>query len=164
MLRDKNLVPLSRQHQHALALCVRIDHASPIADSDATAWQNEIAQHFEAEIRVHFAAEEQVIFPVARRFSELLPLVEELASDHAWLRERFAAAENQTLNGPEIQTFAKQLSDHIRKEERQLFEQMQKLLGKEEFPRIGSELAEILKEADQTCILPAETTRLKATK
>ena len=27
MLRDKNLVPLSRQHQHALALCVRINRA-----------------------------------------------------------------------------------------------------------------------------------------
>ena len=30
MLRDKNLIPLSRQHQHALALCVRIDRASPV--------------------------------------------------------------------------------------------------------------------------------------
>ena len=25
MLRDRNLIPLSRQHQHALALCVRLD-------------------------------------------------------------------------------------------------------------------------------------------
>jgi hypothetical protein len=29
MLRDKGLIPLSRQHQHALALCVRIERASP---------------------------------------------------------------------------------------------------------------------------------------
>ena len=28
MLRDPNLVPLSRQHQHALALCVRINRAA----------------------------------------------------------------------------------------------------------------------------------------
>jgi hemerythrin-like domain-containing protein len=164
MLRDKNLVPLSRQHQHALALCVRIDRASPIAEANVTAWQDEIAQHFEAEISIHFAAEEQVLFPAARKFSELLPLVEELISDHAWLRECFAAAKNQTLSGSEIRAFATRLSTHIRKEERRLFEQMQKLLGKEEFARIGSELEKILIEADQTCILPNETTRLKTAK
>ena len=27
MLRDRNLIPLSHQHQHALALCVRLDRA-----------------------------------------------------------------------------------------------------------------------------------------
>jgi hemerythrin-like domain-containing protein len=34
MLRDKSLIPLSRQHQHALALCVRIERASPIPETD----------------------------------------------------------------------------------------------------------------------------------
>jgi hemerythrin-like domain-containing protein len=104
------------------------------------------------------------LFPVARRFNELLPLVKDLASDHSWLRERFAEAKNQTLSGSEIRTFATRLSEHIRKEERQLFEQMQKLLGKKEFAQIGGELDKILREADQTCILPAESTRLKAAK
>ena len=47
MLRDKNLIPLSHQHQHALALCVRIERASPIADADVAAWQAEIAQQFQ---------------------------------------------------------------------------------------------------------------------
>jgi len=54
MLRDPNLIPLSRQHQHALALCVRIDRASPVGDSGMAAWQSEIAQIFQSEIRVHF--------------------------------------------------------------------------------------------------------------
>jgi len=39
MLRDKNLIPLSHQHQHALALCVRIERASPISADDLEAWQ-----------------------------------------------------------------------------------------------------------------------------
>ncbi len=58
MLRDKNLVPLSRQHQHALAMCVRIDRAS-LADLENQAWQVELQQIFEGEISVHFAAEEK---------------------------------------------------------------------------------------------------------
>ena len=43
MLRDKNLIPLSHQHQRALALCVRIDRAQPIPDADLLTWQAEIA-------------------------------------------------------------------------------------------------------------------------
>src|SRR3954465_493906 len=100
MLRDKSLVPLSRQHQHALALCVRIDRASPIAESALAAWRDEIGRHFRAEIRVHFAAEEEFVFPPAQKFPELSALVEELLLQHAWLRERFARAE--TLSGGEI--------------------------------------------------------------
>ncbi len=66
MLRDKNLIPLSHQHQRALALCVRIDRAQPIPDADLEAWQAEIEQQFAQEIRIHFSAEESVLFPAAR--------------------------------------------------------------------------------------------------
>src|SRR5215475_3635250 len=82
---NKNLVPLSRQHQHVLALCVRIDRALPMAESSLSAWQAEIAQHFRTEIRIHFAAEEEFVFPAARVFPELNALVDDLISDHAWL-------------------------------------------------------------------------------
>ena len=34
MLRDKSLIPLSRQHQRALALRVRIDRAQAIPATD----------------------------------------------------------------------------------------------------------------------------------
>src|SRR5215470_7089772 len=120
MLRDKNLVPLSRQHQHALALCVRIERAGSIPESDLGMWQSEIAQHFRAEIRVHFEAEEKFVFPAARNFAELSPVIGELLDDHAWMRTRFAKAEAQHLSGTEISEFAQRLSQHIRKEERQL--------------------------------------------
>jgi len=161
MLRDKNLVPLSRQHQHALALCVRIDRASPIADADLAAWQTEIAQHFRSEIRFHFAAEEQVLFPAARPFAELNSLLEDLLSDHRWLRERFGEAEAQRLSGRDLSALGTRLSEHIRKEERQLFERLQALIGPEQFATIGQRLDEVLKEADESCVLPTEATRLR---
>lgn len=164
MLRDKNLVPLSRQHQHALALCVRIERASPIADSDLAAWQAEIAEHFRAEIRVHFVAEEQVLFPAARAFAELSPLIDDLLSDHIWLRARFARAEARKLSAPELGEFGRRLSDHIRKEERQLFERLQELLPKDELVVLGAKLEEALKGAEERCILPADATRLRPAK
>jgi len=161
MLRDKNLVPLSRQHQHALALCVRIDRASPIAEPDLADWQREIAQHFRAEIRVHFAAEEQFVFPAARAFLELNLLVEELISEHAWLRERFAKAEAQGMSSGEIAEFAQGLSAHIRKEERRLFEKLQEVMSEGDLAAMGQKLEDALKEAEQNCILPAKSSREK---
>jgi hemerythrin-like domain-containing protein len=161
MLRDKNLVPLSRQHQHALALCVRIERASPIPEADLAAWQVEIGQHFRAEIRIHFAAEEQFVFPAARAFAELKMLVEELISEHAWLRERFAKAEAQGMSGGEIAQFAQGLSAHIRKEERKLFERLQEVLSEGDLAAMGQKLEDALKEAEQSCILPARNPREK---
>jgi hemerythrin-like domain-containing protein len=159
MLRDKNLVPLSRQHQHALALCVRIDRASPIPESDLAAWQAEIAQHFRAEIGVHFATEEQFVFPGAQTFPELNLLVEELLSEHAWLREYFVKAESGGMSGGEIAEFASRLSAHIRKEERHLFERLQELMNEPELAALGQKVEDALKEAEQSCSLPAQRPR-----
>jgi iron-sulfur cluster repair protein YtfE (RIC family) len=164
MLRDKSLIPLSRQHQHALALCVRIDRASPIADSDLAAWQSEITQLCQTEIAIHFAAEEQILFPAARRFKDLAPLAEELLADHVDLRAMFAKAEAQKLSSADLSAAAHRLSSHIRKEERQLFERLQELMTQQELALLGKQLDDALKDAAQACILPTAATTLRAAK
>lgn len=164
MLRDKNLIPLSHQHQHALALCVRIERASPIPELNLPAWQQEITLLFRAEIGIHFSAEEEIIFPAARQFEQLVPLVAELREEHAWLRETFAHAQKDELSPEELSDLARRLAAHIRKEERQLFERMQALLAPEELAQIGSRLNHALKAADESCILPTEATRLRPAK
>jgi hypothetical protein len=90
MLRDKNLVPLSRQHQHALALCVRIERAIFANEVDLPAWQAEIDQAYAQEIQFHFLAEEKELFPVAAQFDELRSLVDTLLAEHDLLREFFS--------------------------------------------------------------------------
>ena len=162
MLRDKSLIPLSRQHQKALALSVRIDRAQPIPDANLEAWQAEIEQHFEQEIKFHFAAEEQVPFPAARDFPELVPLVEELIADHAALRESFSQSEARRMSAESLTAFARQLSAHIRKEERQLFERLQQLMSPAELASLGEQLEAALKDAAQSCFLTNEATKLKA--
>lgn len=164
MLRDKNLIPLSHQHQRALALCVRIDRAQPIRASDLEAWQTEMAQHFKQEISIHFAAEERALFPAARQFPELVPLIEELLSDHLQLRKWFSQAESRRISAGDLPLFAQHLSTHIRKEERQLFERLQELMTAEELAALGTELAEALKSAEQACILPTAATKLRPSK
>jgi len=164
MLRDKNLIPLSHQHQRALALCVRLDRASPIHETDLNAWQMEVTHHFETEINIHFTAEERVLFPTARKHRELVPLIEELLEEHADLRAFFAWAEAGEMSADELSEFAEQMSAHIRKEERQLFERLQELMNQDELAVLGKDLQAALKEAPQACILPTEATRLRPKK
>jgi iron-sulfur cluster repair protein YtfE (RIC family) len=161
MLRDKSLIPLSHQHQRALALCVRIDRAQPIPAADVESWQAEIEQLFEQEIKVHFSAEEQLLFPAARQFSKLIPLVDELIADHAVLRQSFSQARARTLSAEGLPILAQQLSAHIRKEERQLFERLQQLMDPKDLSSLGVHLEEALKDAAQACILPNQATKLR---
>lgn len=155
MLRDKSLIPLSHQHQHALALCVRIARASPIAEADLPRWLEEVAQQFRSEIEIHFLAEEKVLFPVAGHFKELASLVEDLLHAHAVLRENFASAEKRAMSPEDLHAFSRRLSAHIRKEETELFERLQKLLTADQLAKLGADLNEALKNASSVCALPA---------
>jgi hemerythrin-like domain-containing protein len=162
MLRDKNLIPLSHQHQHALALCVRLDRALQANDVDLEAWQAEIQAIFEQEIGIHFAAEEKELFPVASRFADLLPLVSELKVEHSLLRDLFAQAATRSLDQSNLSALVEKLAQHIRKEERQLFEGLQKAMSAEELSALGAALDQALKGASQACILPNQAARLRA--
>jgi len=162
MLRDKSLIPLSHQHQHALALCVRIERASPIGESDLPAWHAEIEQIFQTEITIHFAVEEEIVFPAARVFPELNSLVHELLADHASLRPQFARA--YQLSSAEVRELAQRLAGHIRKEERQLFERMQELISPEQMAVLGPKLEDALKHSAESCLLPNPKTRLRPAK
>jgi hemerythrin-like domain-containing protein len=154
MLRHPSLIPLSHQHQHALALCVRLDRALQSNAVDLAEWQTELDQHYENEVQFHFAAEEKVLFPAARRWPELTALVEELIGEHEQLRQVFVRALQRAMVQSELENFVKLFSGHIRKEERELFEAMQKRMRPEELKSLGEELARALKEAVQVCRRP----------
>jgi len=161
MLRDKNLIPLSRQHHQALALCVRLDRAVRSGEVDLEAWQAEIQQQFESKIGLHFTAEENVLFPAAAGFPALQPLIEQLLTEHAILRAYFARAGVRELDLQSLEDFGQKLAEHIRKEERQLFEGMQRVITSEQMDALGAALDEALKDVSQACALPSEATKLR---
>jgi hemerythrin-like domain-containing protein len=162
MLRDKNLIPLSRQHQHALALCVRIDRALAKGDPDLNAWQEEMVRIWEGEIRFHFEAEEKVFFPAAEKYGSIQPLVKHLLSEHGTLRGFFARARMRRLDASHLKTFGQTLSRHIRTEERQFFEECQRQMPSEELARLGAEMDQYFANSGMpgaTCALPSSLNR-----
>ena len=161
MLRNQNLIPLSHQHQHALALCVRIERAAQAGEVELMAWQAEIRQIFEQEIRVHFEAEEKILFPTAAQYPELRSLTEELLGEHVVLRGYFGRATENRLDSVSLRELASKLSAHIRKEERQLFEGMQRLFSEHQLAALGQSLDKALAPAVQACSAPNPGTQLR---
>lgn len=146
MLRDKNLVTFSHQHQHALALCVQIDRALRMPEVDLHRWEEEIVRMFDSELETHFESEERFIFPAVARFDELRELLERLNSDHTRLRVQAMEARQHQLDREGLERFATVLSEHVRAEERVLFEKMQALLDQAELEKIGTATNKFLSE------------------
>ena len=139
MLRDRNLIPLSHQHQHALALCVRIGKAFEREGetADVRPWETEIVRLFDEEMAFHFKAEEQFLFKAAEKFEQLWQLLDELRIEHTLLRRAVENARGRGFRVTDLQVFTASLTEHVRKEERELFESLQRLMSASELEELG---------------------------
>ena len=111
MQRDPSLIPLSHQHHNGLALCVMTRRALAADSSDSNVSQ-------QAQDR---------------------PLIEQLVSEHRQLEKLVAMLREQPAAAV-IEEFCALLSSHIRMEEKQLFEAVQRELPRQELDRIGAEI------------------------
>lgn len=109
--RHPDLIALSQDHHHTLALCARIMRGEyPPAEH--------IRAHC-AELAQHFAEEETQFAPLWPRLPDPA-LQQRFHAEHAALRALF---QNADFNDPEQQRhLAQLLRTHIRFEERELFE------------------------------------------
>ncbi len=139
MLRHPSLRVLSRQHHHALALCVLISRDLAGAAPDVEALARRAVHEFEREIRAHFALEEQILFPAITAELGPMPLIDRLLDEHRRL-SRLAAEVEASRNSAALSAFAALLRSHVRVEENELFEQIQDRLSQETLARLGGEL------------------------
>jgi hemerythrin-like domain-containing protein len=142
MLRDRNLIPMSHDHQRALGLCVLTERSlhADASVNNVMLLAKRIMEAYESEIGVHFAVEEKVLFPTLSVFPGLAPLIAELTAEHREI-EALVAAMREGPGQTAVEAFCKLLPPHIRKEERLLFEQAQGLLSSEQMERLGERLA-----------------------
>ncbi|MEA2124445.1 MAG: hypothetical protein QOI80_1227 [Solirubrobacteraceae bacterium] len=140
MKRSPALTPLSHDHQHALEAALRLRRAD--AESAAAAVTRFLA-FFEREGRGHFELEEEVLLPVLPADdAEWGPAVERVHADHAAIRrEADALAVGGGPSLTAVRALGRRLHDHVRFEERQLFEVAERRLSAEELSRLGRALA-----------------------
>ena len=125
-------VPLADRSGQALQ-SAQAPSASPLPEQAALA--RKAADLFEIEIKNHFDVEERILFPAIRKHLGAVPLVDELVGEHRHL-EALVARLPETLA-----EFGSTLSAHIRKEERDLFEDIQKRLPAETLEQLKEKIA-----------------------
>jgi|ERR1017187_1240560 hemerythrin-like domain-containing protein len=148
MLRDPSLIPLSHQHHNGLALCVLI-RRSLSADSspvNLAKLAGRAIDRYELELVNHFEIEEEVLFPACGP----MPLIAELLEQHRAI-ETFIAQLRTAPSVNLLEQFCALLSSHIRLEENELFEQVQRALPREVLDQMGSEID---RRAVRVCLSP----------
>lgn len=111
----------------------------------------DVSHFYESEVRAHFDAEEQVLFPAVDRHPELHGITQQLRTEHVELRR--LAASIGTANAEALAELAELLSSHIRKEENELFERMQKLMSRGELAGLAQPLEAALGTSGAQCEL-----------
>ena len=137
MLRDPSLIPLSHQHHNGLVLCV-MTRRSLAQDSSAESvarLARRVIDRYELELINHFEIEEQVLFPACGP----MPLVDELVAEHRAI-EALIPALRSAPAAVLLEQFCELLSTHIRREESELFEQIQRTLPRDVLDRAGAEI------------------------
>jgi len=141
MLRDPALIPLSQQHHNGLALCVLTERA--LADDRSEATIRKLARkaidRYEIELSNHFGIEEQVLFPLIARELGKMAMIGELVADHRAIEEmidQMRSAPSEEL----LEKFCALLRSHIRREENELFQDVQSRLPKDLLASAGKEI------------------------
>lgn len=126
MKRHAALQHLSREHHIALKLARQARFGCDAGIDKAIAQVAEsIREAFSTSLEPHFQAEEEELLPAMAK-AGAVELVNRTLAEHAELRDlnrRLAEPDGETLA-----RFAALLNDHVRFEERELFEAAQRLL------------------------------------
>ena len=129
MKRCSALRDLSNEHHHGLVLCKRAKKAAGTAEEEQ-AWRG-IQARFAADLEPHFQVEELVLLPALEQAGEAA-LVRRTLDEHAELRRLISENSAQAMAG-----FAELLTEHIRFEERELFEVAQQRLSAAELDALA---------------------------
>lgn len=141
MLRDPALIPLSRQHHNGLALCVLTERGlgSDGSPANVAKLAQRAVDRYEIELTNHFGIEEQLLFPMIERELGKMAIIAELVADHRALEgmiDQIRGAPSAEL----LEKFCRLLRRHIRREENELFQDIQRRLPAGVLEAVGKEI------------------------
>ncbi|MBK6657652.1 MAG: hemerythrin domain-containing protein [Proteobacteria bacterium] len=129
MKRSEALTPLAREHHGALVLARRLQRASP----DDAGLLADLRVAWSTLLEPHFRCEEQGLLPALRAAGEL-QLVERTLAEHQQLRSLMEDIEAGDRAAQ--RRFGELLHEHVRFEDRQLFERAEALYAEHELARL----------------------------
>ncbi|MEJ7768390.1 MAG: hemerythrin domain-containing protein [Chitinophagaceae bacterium] len=142
MKRDKSLQPLSLQHHDELLSCLLIKKGVQkkaaivlLADFTNAFWKDDLQKHINAE--------EELLIPflVKNKFENRY--INIMRTDHSIIRSVFDRLNTFDNRHKVFEIFAVLVEQHIRFEERFIFEKVQEVLSQNEMEELGVKLKEI---------------------
>lgn len=140
MKRHKKLIGLSHDHHHGLKLAQLIKKDSPVykdLPNDIDGKSNFAINAWENELKIHFKNEEEILFPaVAGREDKIDELIDELLIEHEEIEFKIGQLKNSDEKEEILNDLGYILEQHIRKEERELFDRIQTVFSEEEIDQL----------------------------
>lgn len=140
MKRHPALVPLSQEHHLELSLARRLGRAAKGSDAQRLNAGSAYVERFFGPTADHFRYEEDVVFPLYTRVAGPNPLVERVLREHRELhglahelRVQVSAGE---VAAETLDVLGTLLTAHVRFEEREVFEEIQRAVPAEELDKL----------------------------
>jgi iron-sulfur cluster repair protein YtfE (RIC family) len=130
--RHPALVPLSQEHRRELAHARRLLRAADAEPEQRLAAASAYVDAFFAETVEHFRREEEILFPLYLRHAGSTPVLERILREHMQLhglaRALRAAAAAGEIPPQALRTLGELLHDHVRVEEREVFQEIERIV------------------------------------
>jgi hemerythrin-like domain-containing protein len=137
MKRDVSLQPLSRQHHDALMACLMIEKGVK-KHTDLKILQDFTRQLWEKDLNTHFSLEENYLVPYLRQKHFPEYIIQSLLRDHELLRVLSQRILNGGASYEGFRAFSTLLEQHVRFEERLVFEKAQEMIPDKELMQVAS--------------------------
>ena len=131
MQRHPNLIPLSHEHKSLLFVCRYLKKdAAPYEGFplDTNAKMDYMVKVFQEVMVPHIQKEDHLFEQCRGFFPEIDAMLDELLNEHRVISGMYSALVDSKDLITDMDTLARSLEEHIRKEERVVFEKMQELL------------------------------------
>lgn len=146
MKRHPALIPLSQDHHKALLLAQLLKRNAPEyhgLPKDLIGKMNFAKEIYHTELEHHFRDEEQFVFSYLKgKNAELDNLISEILNEHLILKEKTLSLVDNPNLVAQLDEIGNILGEHVRKEERILFEKAQTILSDEELKIIENKFDE----------------------
>jgi iron-sulfur cluster repair protein YtfE (RIC family) len=135
MKRHPSLIALSHDHHHGLLLAQLIKKGAPKYEGlpkDIKGKVEHVKQSWDNELKLHFENEEKILFPAVKgKEKELDKLITEILDEHIKIKLLVKSLDESKNIEDTLNELGIALEQHIRKEERQVFQKIQNLFSEE---------------------------------
>ncbi|MGB9663722.1 MAG: hemerythrin domain-containing protein [Ignavibacteria bacterium] len=146
MKRFEQIHYLSWDHQSTLMEAFKIQkYIDSLSNEELIQKREKTIQHYENDLLLHFRTEEECLLPrMILKQNVNSDLIRKTLDDHILIHSLFLLLKKEKSDIQKIKSILKEISkalnDHIRFEERELFEHSQSLLKAEDFNEIQQEI------------------------